>query len=75
MFSDIRFYEKKFKKSIYVKDIVDAFKSHGTLKIQAEYKFSKIISEIEKFLKSLKKDKILVPYKTIGYTATFNKKV
>ena len=75
VFSYIRSYEKKFKKSISVKDIVDAFKSHGTLKMQAAYKFSKIISEIEKFLKSLKKNKILVPYKTVGYTATFNKKV
>ena len=59
---------------IYVKDIVDAFRSHGTLKIQSENKFSKIINDIETYLKSLKKDKILVPYKTVGYTATFNKK-
>lgn len=73
-FKDVKYYEDKFKVKYSTKDIVGAFKSHGTIKIQSKTKFNLIINEIEDFLESLDKKFLHVPYKTVGYSATFKKK-
>ena len=73
-FKDIKYYEDDFNVKYKIQDVVDAFKSHGTVKIQAKKKFNLIINEIRDFLASLGKKFLHVPYKTVGYSATFKKK-
>jgi ubiquinone/menaquinone biosynthesis C-methylase UbiE len=43
---------------------IEAWKSHATLQRQAGDNFFKIINDIENYLKSLKIDKIIIPYST-----------
>lgn len=45
-------------------ECVAAWRSHATLERQAGGEFRKVINAIEKFLKSLKKDSIEIPYST-----------
>jgi len=72
-FKDIKYYEDNFNVKYKLKDIVDAFKSHGTIKIQSKSKFNLVINEIQDFLVSLGKKSLYVPYKTVAYSATFKK--
>ena len=55
-----------------IDDIVEAWKSHGTLHRQAGDNFEKIISSIEKLLLELNKDSIEVPYTTKIWYAQFS---
>jgi len=74
-FKDIKYYEDDFNVKYKIQDVVDAFKSHGTIKIQSKNKFNLVINEIQDFLESLGKIFLYVPYKTVGYSATFKKKI
>ena len=47
-----------------VEDIVEAWRSHGTLHRQAGDKFKDIINSIEGYLISIENDLIEVPYTT-----------
>ena len=73
-FKDIKYYEDNFNVKYKLQDIVDAFKSHGTIKMQSKNKFPLIINEIQDYLESLGKKFIYVPYKTVGYSAIFKKR-
>ncbi|WP_291325417.1 class I SAM-dependent methyltransferase [Desulfovibrio sp. UCD-KL4C] len=50
-------------------DVVEAWRSHGTLHRQAGDSFHKIIEDIEKYLVSLKTESIQVPYMTRAWIA------
>ncbi len=50
--------------TVDVDDVVEAWRSHGTLERQAKDKFKTIVDDIEKYVKSFGKEKIEVPYET-----------
>ncbi|HAS89038.1 MAG TPA: methyltransferase [Desulfovibrio sp.] len=52
-----------------IEKIVEAWRSHGTLHRQAGDKFSKIIEQIESYLKSLGVEEIKIPYTTRAWIA------
>ncbi|MFW5501594.1 MULTISPECIES: class I SAM-dependent methyltransferase [unclassified Maridesulfovibrio] len=52
-----------------VVDIVEAWRSHGTLHRQAEDKFNSIIRDIENYLDSLNTESVQVPYLTRAWIA------
>lgn len=48
----------------YVDEVIEAWRSHGTLQRQAGNNFNRIINAIEEFIRGLKNDAIIVPYTT-----------
>jgi len=64
LFSDIQFISDKFIYKHKLKDVIDAWNSHGTLFFQAKNKFSQIVFEIEEYLKNLNMPFINIPYET-----------
>ena len=68
-FENIQQFEGRVVHSIPIKDIIEAWHSHGTLFRQAGDKFETIIAEIESMLKSFNRDFIDVPYETHGWIA------
>lgn len=64
LFSDVKIIEATVNHNQPIIDCIEAWKSHATLQRQAKEHFSKIIFEIEFFLKSLKCEEISVPYTT-----------
>lgn len=52
-----------------VADAVEAWRSHATLERQAGGKFGAIVSEIEGYLKSLRRETIDIPYTTRAWVA------
>lgn len=48
--------------SVHVEDVVEAWRSHGTLHRQAGRKFNTIINEIEEYIKGLGTQTINIPY-------------
>ena len=55
--------------SLPVEDIIEGWRSHGTLFRQAGDSFKNIINDIADMLHALKKDAIDVPYETHGWMA------
>lgn len=64
LFNNIKIIQEDIIHKQYVKDSVEAWKSHGTLYRQAGKKFSKIINEISNYLMSLNREFIEIPYTT-----------
>ena len=69
LFDDIQQFSGRVVHSIAVNDVVEAWRSHGTLFRQAGDKFEPIISEIENMLNALNTEFIEVPYETHGWIA------
>ena len=69
LFKKIKFIEKKFFHSTPKQNYIQAWKSHGTLKRQANKSFKNIISEISKEIKKNNEEYIKVPFKTVAYYA------
>ncbi len=63
-FEDIKAFSGSVVHNVNVEDVVEAWKSHGTVERQAKDKFDSIISDIEKYLYGLKVKEIQVPYIT-----------
>ena len=64
IFTRLEFVEEKVIHTISVEDIIEAWKSHGTVYRQAKERFNKIIMEITDLLQKESSDKIQVPYWT-----------
>ncbi|OFW80388.1 MAG: methyltransferase [Alphaproteobacteria bacterium RIFCSPLOWO2_01_FULL_40_26] len=72
MFSSVDFIEGNVVHKQSLKDCVEAWRSHGTLHRQAgDEKFTKIISEIEKFLTQNNIQTLSIPYTTRMWVAKF----
>lgn len=69
LFDDIQQFSGRVVHSIAVKDIVEAWRSHGTLFRQVGDKFDTVINEIEKMLNARHSEFIDVPYETHGWIA------
>ncbi len=52
-----------------IEDVVEAWRSHATLERQAGDSFGRLVGEVEKYLVSLGKDSIEVPYTTRAWVA------
>lgn len=59
--------------TVNVEDVIEAWKSHGTLERQAKDKFDAIISNIQDYLRGLKTDAIQIPYVTRVWMAQVKK--
>ena len=68
-FDHIRQFSGRVIHSVPIVDVVEAWRSHGTLFRQAGDKFEAIIADIEAMLKSLNSERIDVPYETHGWLA------
>lgn len=68
-FEDIQQFSGRVMHSVAIEDVIEAWRSHGTLYRQAGDKFEIIIAEIEAMLKSLNREFIDVPYETHGWLA------
>ena len=64
LFKNIKFFKDKIYTSQEIKSVIFAWRSHATLERQAGSKFEKIIDAIALLLKSVKKEKINIPYYT-----------
>ena len=64
LFHEVNKIEEQVNHTMTVKDIVEAWRSHGTLHRQAGDKFKDIINSIEGYLISIKNDLIEIPYTT-----------
>ena len=73
LFEDIQPFTGSVVHSVSVDDVIEGWRSHATLFRQAGDKFSTIIEDIEKLLKSLGKNVIDVPYETHGWMARSKK--
>ena len=71
LFSDINFISHRFIFKHKLIDVIEAWKSHGTLFNQAKDKFLSVISQIESYLNSLKISIIEIPYETKIWVAKF----
>ncbi len=71
MFRSVNFVEGKVVHKQSAQDCVEAWRSHGNLHRQAGNKFTKIISEIENYLKSNNLSEIEIPYDTRMWVAQF----
>lgn len=73
-FKSVDFIEGRVIHKQSAQDCVEAWRSHGTLHRQAGESFSKIISEIESYLKSNNLSEIEIPYDTRMWVAQFDRK-
>ena len=71
LFSDIQFISDTFIHKHNIEDVIEAWKSHGTLFLQAKEKFEQVLKEIENYLLSLNKELIDIPYETKIWVAQF----
>lgn len=69
LFDSVRKVEGKINWKMTIPNIMVAWRSHATLKRQAENKFESIMTQIENYLKSLGQEVIAVPYTTRGWMA------
>ncbi len=69
LFTDIQEVNGKVLHKQSIEDVVEAWRSHGTLHRQAKEKFGLIIEEIESYLKSLNVQEIDIPYTTRAWIA------
>lgn len=63
-FEDIQSFSGKVVHEVPVEDVIEGWRSHGTLNRQAKEKFPKVIDDIAAFLHGLHREKISVPYET-----------
>ena len=68
-FDNVLDFTERVVYEIPVEDIVEGWRSHGTLERQSGENFTTIVEDIARFLRSLGKDKISVPYDTHVYMA------
>ncbi len=68
-FDNIQQFNGQVVHSVPIEDIIEGWRSHGTLFRQAGDNFSAIIEDIANMLKSLNKESIDVPYETNGWMA------
>ena len=68
-FTDIEHFSGEVMHEIPVEDVIEGWRSHGTLERQTGEKFSQVVEEIATYLHSLKQEKISVPYETNVYMA------
>lgn len=64
---------EKFQVEQSLTDVIEAWRSHGTLQRQVGIHFDRVIEKIAAFLTSLGKDKIFIPYETKIWVAQFQK--
>ena len=64
LFDNIQAFSGNVTHSVNVKDVVEAWKSHGTVERQAKDKFDAIIKDIEEYVYGLKVNEIEIPYVT-----------
>ena len=64
LFEDIQAFSGNVTHSVKVEDVMEAWKSHGTVKRQAKDKFDAIIKDIEEYVYGLGTKEIEVPYVT-----------
>ena len=69
LFGTVTRIEESLLHSQSITDCVEAWRSHATLKRQAEKKFDTVVSEIESYLSSLNVSRIKVPYNTNVWVA------
>jgi ubiquinone/menaquinone biosynthesis C-methylase UbiE len=69
LFHDVHYIEGGVTHTQSVPDMVEAWRSHGTLHRQAGDRFTGIIEDIETMLKGLNKDQIVIPYTTRMWAA------
>lgn len=63
-FEDIQAFSNKVTHIAKVEDVIEAWRSHGTLERQAGEAFSAIIDDVEKYVRGLGKKEIQIPYVT-----------
>lgn len=63
-FGDIQSFSGKVVHEVPVEDVIEGWRSHGTLSRQAKEQFPKIVDDIAAFLHGLHRETILVPYET-----------
>ena len=63
-FENIQSFAGKVTHSVSVEDVIEGWRSHGTLFRQAGDNFSAIIEDISDMLKSMNKESLNVPYET-----------
>ena len=68
-FSRVQAFSGRVVHRISVKDIVDGWRSHGTLYRQVGDRFDEVVREIETYLNTLGQVDIDVPYETHGWMA------
>lgn len=64
LFGDVYTLEDKVVHDVPVNDLIEGWRSHGTVQRQAGENFMQIVSDIEKYILSLGKATIAVPYVT-----------
>ena len=73
LFHEVKYIEGSVIHNQTISDVVEAWRSHGTLHRQARSKFVKIISSIEQMLINTKKESIHIPYTTKIWYAQLKK--
>ncbi|KHM51658.1 methyltransferase [Anaerovibrio lipolyticus] len=68
-FTNIQHFSSQVMHEMLVDDVIEGWRSHGTLERQVGDKFPQVVDEIAVYLKSLKTSKIKVPYETNVYMA------
>lgn len=68
-FTDIEHFSGEVIHEIPVEDVIEGWRSHGTLERQTGAKFPQVVEEIANYLHSLKQENISVPYETNVYMA------
>ena len=71
-FESIQAFSGNVTHSVKVEDVVEAWKSHGTVERQAKDKFDAIIKDIEEYVYGLKVSEIKIPYVTRVWMAKSN---
>ena len=72
-FDNIKVFSGNVTHCVKVEDVIEAWKSHGTVERQAKDKFDSIISDIEDYIYGLKVKEIEIPYVTRVWMAQSNK--
>ncbi len=72
-FEDIQAFSGRVTHSVSTEDLVEAWKSHGTVERQAKNRFDAIVADIEKYIYGLNIEKIKVPYVTRVWMARVKK--
>lgn len=68
-FGEVISFSEKIVHSVEINDVIEAWRSHGTLERQAGGKFNDIVNKIEEYLLGLSASKINVPYITVVWMA------
>ena len=69
IFTDIIHFSGEVTHKIPVEDVIEGWRSHGTLERQTGDKFNSVVDEIASYLHSLGEESIAVPYETNVYMA------